>query len=289
MAKGLNLTVSFLNTMATEGQSGEYAGIQDWTDASGVRRSTTKGSVKVLKAGANHPMFDGKVVSDISEFVSLMHEIAHGLTIERTDREPGTVYRSAQNTFVAQDQALETAKVGSFEDFILDAVENYQDQAEVLKEIINLQDNIDVSVAKRPEWGTTGVRQMREIAETIKNDPVLQAKYGSQLNRSSTKFRETYLSTVAELAVDPIWVYFVNPKQLKQVAPKTAKAIRKAFNDFGGPNNPVTFYSYPLATIMAIVMGVLANLEEEEEKRNAQPPPPPGALSPDMNMGALSA
>jgi hypothetical protein len=57
----------------------------------------------------------------------------------------------------------------------------------------------------------------------------------------------------------------------------------------GGPNNPVTFYSYPLATIMAIVMGVLANLEEEEEKRNAQPPPPPGALSPDMNMGALSA
>ena len=287
LASALNLTVFFMNQLDTPGQSGEYRGIDDFTDAAGVRRSTTKATLKVLRSGANHPLFNDRVIDDISEFTTLMHEIAHGLTVERTDREQGTVYRTAENPLVRQDQALETAKVGSFEDFILDAVENYKDQVDVLQEIIDLQENIDVAIAKRPEWGTKGVRQMREVASIIKSDPNLQAKYAAGLESSNNEFRQTYLSTVAELAVDPMWVYLVNPKLLKSVAPKTAKAIRKTFNNFGGPKQPVTFYSYPLATLMAVVMAVLANMEQEEEERLRQPPPPPGALSP--QMGALSA
>ena len=269
---------------------GEYRGLVDSVDKDGVRASSTKGQARVLVRGSDHPMFEGQVVSDISEFTTMMHEIGHGLAMERTDREPSVGSRQADNPLTSARKALESVKVGSFEDFILDAVENYQDQTEVLREIINLQENIDVQVAKRPEFGTTGVRELREVSEYIKANPVLKARFRpGQIEQSNQRFRSTYLRTVSEMAVDPLWVYLINPTLLKKVAPNTAKAIRKTFNNFGGPNQPVTFYSYPLATIMAIVMGVLANLEEEEEKRNAQPPPPPGALSPDMNMGALSA
>lgn len=289
MARGLNLTVTFLNEMA-KGQTGEYAGMADVKGADGVFRSTTKANVRVLKKGSDHPMFAGQQITSVKEFTSLMHEIAHGLAIERTDRVPSTQYRQAKNEFVLAEQALETVKVGSFEDFILDAMENYESQGEVLKEIVNLQENIDVEIARKPHHGTTGVRPIRQVAEYIKSNPALRSRIDdNKLQEINNKFRRTYLSTVAEMAVDPLWVYLINPKLLKKVAPNTAKAIRKTFNNYGGPNQPVTFYSYPLATIMAIVVGVVANLEEEEEKRNAQPPPPPGALSPDMNMGALSA
>ena len=288
LATALNLTVTFLNEMP-KGEFGSYTGSPDSRDADGVTRSTTRAKVRVLKQGADHPKFGG-TINSIQEFTSLMHEIAHGLAIERTDRVPIAQYRKAENPLVLAKQALESVKVGSFEDFILDEVESAETQTEVLQEIINLQENIDVQIAKRPELGTKGVRDMREISEYIKTDPELRAKYSDdRIQDSNNKFRRTYLRTVPEMAVDPLWVYLVNPKLLKKAAPHTARAIRKTFNNFGGPKQPVTFYSYPLATIMAIVMGVLANLEDEEEKRNAQPPPPPGALSPNMNMGALSA
>jgi hypothetical protein len=287
LARALNLTVTFLNEMS-EGTTGEYTGMPDVKGADGLIRSTTKGNVRVLKQGADHPMFNG-AVGTVQEFTSLMHEIAHGLAIQRVDRVPSAEYREAKNPFVLAEQALETVKVGSFEDFILDAVENYGRENEVLQEIVNLQENIDVEIARRPELGTTGVRPLREVAEYVKSNPALRSRIDdNKLQEINNKFRRTYLSTVSELAVDPLWVYFINPKLLKKVAPQTARAIREVFNKMGG-NNPVTFHSYPLATIMAIVMGVVANLSEEEEKRNAQPPPPPGALSPDMNMGALSA
>ena len=289
LATALNLTVSFLTKLG-EMQMGEYRGVADFTDADGVRQSSTKGNVRVLVKGSDHPLYKGKVVSDINEFTILMHEIGHGLATERVDRKPSARYRRADNPLTSARKALETVKSGSFEDFILDTIENYETEAVVLAEIINLQENIDVQIAKRPELGTKGVRDMREISEYIKTDPELRAKYSDdRIEDSNNKFRRTYLRTVPEMAVDPLWVYLVNPKLLKKVAPQTAKAIQHVFNKLGGPNNPVTFFSYPLATIMAVVMGVLANFEEEEEKRNAQPPPPPGALSPDMNMGALSA
>lgn len=288
LATALNLTVTFLNKMP-EGELGTYTGSPDSRDADGVTRSTTRAKVRVLKQGGDHPMFKGAVGS-IQEFTSLIHEIAHGLAIQRVDRVPSSQYREAKNPLVLAKQALESVKVGSFEDFILDEVESAGTQTEVLQEIINLQENIDVEIARRPEWGTTGVRPLRQVAEHIKANPALRSRIDdTKLQEINNKFRRTYLRTVPEMAVDPLWVYIINPKLLKKAAPHTARAIRKTFNNFGGPKQPVTFYSYPLATIMAIVMGVLANLEDEEEKRNAQPPPPPGALSPNMNMGALSA
>jgi hypothetical protein len=285
MARGLNLTVTLLNEMP-EGTTGEYAGMADVKGADGLIRSTTKGNVRVLKQGANHPMFNGAVRS-VEEFTSLMHEIAHGLAIQRVDRVPSAEYREAKNPFVLAEQALESVKVGSFEDFILDAIENHGRENEVLQEIANLQENIDVEIARRPELGTTGVRPLRQVAEHIKANPALRSRIDdTKLQEINNQFRRTYLRTVSEMAVDPLWVYFINPKLIKKVAPQTARAIREVFNKMGG-NNPVTFYSYPLATIMAIVMGVLANMEQEEEERLRQPPPPPGALSP--QMGALSA
>ena len=156
---------------------GEYRGLVDSVDKDGVRASSTKGQARVLVRGSDHPMFEGQVVSDISEFTTMMHEIGHGLAMERTDREPSVGSRQADNPLTSARKALESVKVGSFEDFILDAVENYQDQTEVLREIINLQENIDVQVAKRPEFGTTGVRELREVSEYIKANPVLKARF----------------------------------------------------------------------------------------------------------------
>ena len=80
-------------------------------------------------------------------------------------------------------------------------------------------------------------------------------------------------------------LYFVNPRLAKAVAPITSRLVKESLNAAG--NQDFQMYTYPFATMVAVVLAMMLNgrAEEEEEEQQRQQMPA-GALSP--QAGALS-
>ena len=108
--------------------------------------------------------------------------------------------------------------------------------------------------------------------------------YRREAIQAMTKHRNNYIRNPAEFAVDPIWVYMVDPKFAKETMPTTAEFIRKLLNNATFNKDTLQFYSSPIATMVAAALAILAaNGGEEPEEQ----PMTPGALSP-QGQGALS-
>lgn len=306
LANALNVTIELVDKLPG-GSSGTYANYRN-----------VGGAIKALRKGSDHPAYSGEIITEIDELTTVSHEIAHALGRPRIDREvtPEGEIGFRNNPLVNQQSKAANLSVhrGSFEDFILDATGlNNEEQIAIIKEIINLQENVDVVFENRPELGKSGIRAFRktrevslkkaedqalkEIESQLRNvDMTLtpSQKSGiirefvntekSRMNKAVDKalksHRMTYTRDVNELAVDPLMLYISNPKMAKELAPTVSKKIRYLFNNFGGPKNPVTFYTFPLATILAIVMASLAAQDAEDEERNRLMQAPPGALTP---------
>lgn len=306
LANALNVTIELVDKLPG-GSSGTYANYRN-----------VGGAIKALRKGSDHPAYSGEIITEIDELTTVSHEIAHALGRPRIDREvtPEGEIGYRNNPLVNQRSKAANLSVhrGSFEDFILDATGlNNEEQIAIIKEIINLQENVDVVFENRPELGKSGIRAFRktrevslkkaenralkEIESQLRNvDMTLtpSQKSGiirefvntekSRMNKAVDKalksHRMTYTRDVNELAVDPLMLYISNPKMAKELAPTVSKKIRYLFNNFGGPKNPVTFYTFPLATILAIVMASLAAQDAEDEERNRLMQAPPGALTP---------
>jgi len=306
LANALNVTIELVDKLPG-GSSGTYANYRN-----------VGGAIKALRKGSDHPAYSGEIITEIDELTTVSHEIAHALGRPRIDREvtPEGEIGFRNNPLVNQQSKAANLSVhrGSFEDFILDATGlNNEEQIAIIKEIINLQENVDVVFENRPELGKSAIRGFRKTREVSSKKAENQAlkeiesqlrdvdmtltpsqKSGiirefvntekSRMNRAVDKalksHRMTYTRDVNELAVDPLMLYISNPKMAKELAPTVSKKIRYLFNNFGGPKNPVTFYTFPLATILAIVMASLAAKDAEDEERNRLMQAPPGALTP---------
>ena len=94
-----------------------------------------------------------------------------------------------------------------------------------------------------------------------------------------------YVNRADERAVDPVLLYFVNPSLAKAVAPIASRLVKESLNAAG--NQDFQLYTYPFATMVAVVLAMMLNgrAEEEEEEEQRQQMPA-GALSP--QAGSLS-
>lgn len=292
LAKILNITFQVVTKMK-KGASGMYtAKVRQSmlkTDEDGnPRRNYLGAKIRVLKSGS---VIDGKEIMPVDQLITAVHELAHGLAHENSlrDFEGNQRYKTKVNPVAAGKAALATVNLGSFEEVVLDAARNDSETDKaMMEELFNLQDNIDITIARNPELGSRPVRNLKEMVKEVTSQPGWDSKgiRASQFKTGVRKHKLEYLRSISELAVDPVWVYLINPKLMKKVAPVTAKAIQKAFNTVGG-NNPVKFFSHPITTIMAIVAATLAGGGSEEEQQQQVPMmPPPGALN---MQGALSA
>ncbi len=88
----------------------------------------------------------------------------------------------------------------------------------------------------------------------------------------------------AEFAVDPVWVYLINPKLAKKLMPTTSKMIQQEFRK--ADNKVIQFYAHPLAVVMAALVALEMAMDDDEERRQQQMPP--GALNAPMAPGMLS-
>lgn len=93
-----------------------------------------------------------------------------------------------------------------------------------------------------------------------------------------------YTRMAAEFAVDPVWVYLINPKLAKKLMPVTSKMIQQEFRKAN--NKVIQFYAHPLAVVMAALVALEMAMDDDEERRQQQMPP--GALNAPMAPGMLS-
>jgi len=146
----------------------------------------------------------------------------------------------------------------------------------VYKEIDNIQKNIDLYVEKNPKQRRP-VRRVMAALQARKDDPTQTPRVNRFLD---------YINQADERAVDPVLLYFVNPRLAKAVAPTTSRLIKENINASGNPD--LKLHAYPFATIVAVVLAMMLNgrAEEEEEEEQMRQQMPAGALSP--QAGALS-
>ena len=151
----------------------------------------------------------------------------------------------------------------------------------IMKEIVDLQWNIKAYAENNPN-ATEDVREFAKIVATLmkKNPSMTQEDAIEKFSTNpSLKKYQQYAMNFSETAVDPLWVYMLNPRLAKELMPETTKVIRDEFKKAG--NKQIRFYSSSFATILAIVSAMVAKESGEDEEPNE------GILSP--QDGILSA
>lgn len=207
--------------------------------------------------------FQGEKLTTVSALKTLIHEIAHGVTIGSLDGKTSDNYQIPSYEHSPNKLAKlqgDRYRPGSF---VASAIvpllsgKDFDVNHPIVQEINNLQRNVTAALE---DGSSEPVRYFRDI----KNPESPNAK----------KYTK-YANNFAEFAVDPVWVYMFDPALAKQVMPETTALIRKEFAKAG--NKQIQFYGHPFATLVAVVsaMGLLAAGSEEEE----EPMMAPGILS----------
>ena len=155
-----------------------------------------------------------------------------------------------------------------------------------LKEIQSFQEAGSVYTQKSPsekipprQLGEfiTALSTLQQKVDSYDGTDAVQ-KYALQnlLSQHKARLRKTrsYTNLTAELSVDPMLLYLMNPKLAKEVMPVMTKLIKAEFDKAN--NGKILFYSHPFATVLAVVtamaMAAAASTEDDEEQ-------PRGALS----------
>ncbi len=224
-----------------------------------------RGDRKIATLASGAMTSEGMILSS-EEATVLLHEIGHDMAAQPStsgvrEKTPVT------NPLVlggVEDDMFKNSFNSIIEPLLSERGSDFKSANEVIKEIMDLQKNGFVTISNRHQ---TKVR----------------AGYTGSGTEKSNNYERTYLHSLDELTTDPIWVYLADPDYAKKVMPKTTKIIRDYFNKLGGP---VTFFSHPFATILAMVLASIA-MDDDEEEKKLQTQVGDGALS--QSAGPLTS
>lgn len=242
----------------------------------------TEGTIWAMKPGADKG--DGTYVTDIEALTTLLHEISHAITLGPLD---GKSDQEVYSYFINRKQSSKPGTgivgrsdftaPGSFTDSaikpLLDAdwEQMSPTQKKAYAEIVDLQENVEAYSPKNPNER----RAVRFIRQVMSN---------SGYSQETKQAYKDYTRMAAEFAVDPVWVYLINPKLAKKLMPVTSKMIQQEFRKAN--NKVIQFYAHPLAVVMAALVALEMAMDDDEERRQQQMPP--GALNAPMAPGMLS-
>ena len=214
-----------------------------------------------------------KKVTTITALTSLLHEIGHGIAEGHITGEGiAKPIKTGKNHLTGRRNTFSDGTfAGSFIAPLLMSKE-LSKSSPIVKEIVNLQFNVKAYAENNPN-ATEDVREFSwQIKDLKAQDPkITQERLLEAVVEKGGNYQK-YAMNFSEAAVDPIWVYLLNPKLAKEVMPETARLIRKEF--MKADNKQIRFYSHPFAKVLAVSMAILAmNAGEDEE-------PSEGILSP---------
>ena len=218
----------------------------------------TKGHVFGLLPGAQLP--NGSRIESVDALTTFLHELSHGLAkgdFAGSDRSP---------TAALQNNTSWEAVING----VLSGKSN-KTRAKVRSEIIDLQENRDVSTILKPN-DKRPVRLMREklaeqqaLAQNMIQRGATQQMVDQTMKDIDANFLnpyQDYYRSRSEFAVDPLWVYLINPKLAKKIMPETTKLIADNFKRAQNPK--LRFYAHPLGMAVAIIMAMMFGAGEEE-------------------------
>lgn len=242
----------------------------------------TEGTIWAMKPGADKG--DGTYVTDIEALTTLLHEISHAITLGPLD---GKGDQEVYSYFINRKQSSKPGSgivgrsdftpPGSFVDSAIkpllevDWEQMSPTQRKAYVEIFDLQEKVEAYSPKNP-GERRAVRFIRKVM-------------ASGLTPQTKQAYQDYTRMAAEFAVDPVWVYLINPKLAKKLMPVTSKMIQQEFRK--ADNKVIQFYAHPLAVVMAALVALEMAMDDDEERRQQQMPP--GALNAPMAPGMLSA
>jgi len=201
-----------------------------------------------LREGAQVSDQIGEVTS-LDSLTTAIHELSHGLAFD-----------SGFESLFDQFGGISTAAK----------------RRQIDNEIDNIQKYADLYVEKNPKQR----RKVRRVMDALNaqrdfDDADTQARTGRYLD---------YVKSPEERAVDPVLLYLLNPKVAKNIAPATSALVKEMMNK---STDKFQLYTYPFATMVAVVLAMMLNgRAEEEEEEQMRQQMPAGALSP--QAGALS-
>ena len=234
--------------------------------------------------------------TDIEFLTTFAHEIAHAIESRALNHKTNVLVQ--YHAFPTHPKsgrgkgAILPFQPNSFRELMNNTLKGHKNSKVIKQEIDRLQDEMMVFFGANPQLGSTQVRQsgyhsfMKYLEITGDNKPYTDKERKAAIERfyidqkKFNKYRK-YKKQTAEFAVDPLWVYLVNPKLMKREFPNTAKLIQEFFNK-PGSDFPMTFHANPIMTILAIVLAGVAAKEREEEEKQQPPqglPPGQGILS----------
>ena len=240
------------------------------------------GTVFSIKAGGT---VKGKKRTSLEALRTLLHEMAHGMTLGDMDaksrRDLNAMVKNPMNNDYYDDAGSSNSYITSVLKPIIEAKGTDPRKNPLIAEILAVQESADAFIQNNPSE-TTRVRPYRTYLKMI-NDAKVRLNNSLSLKDKQTYEREIrilegrrkkfkrYMESSAELAVDPLWVYMMNPKLAKDLMPLNSKMIREEFRKAN--NGKIRFYSHPLSTILAVTMGMgmLAALGLEEPDEEVMP------------------
>ena len=235
----------------------------------------------------------GARVSSISSLVTLLHEIGHGVTLSPLDLS--SPQQSDSNFVNPVTGEMDRAPRGSFAGSALRPLLEGTGDPAILKEIDNLQNNIEAYTTKDPKQ-RVAVRQVRKLMSDLQvwvdnlnnsvDTNVITPEQGqAKMDEMGDELSDfgNYTRNVRELSADPMAIYTLNPKLAKAVMPKTAALIKNEMRK--GGNKTVQFYAHPLPVIIATVMAMLAQGKAEDEEKEGTHQMPDGSTMKNSEMG----
>jgi hypothetical protein len=242
------------------------------------------GQIFAIKPGGS---FKGKKRTTIGALTTLIHEIAHGVTLGPLDGESTQIGSDGSATNKLTKQYGAKYPTGSFVGSAIVPIlseKGIDGSHPIVAEVNNLQWNIEVYLKANPSE-TRAVRDFAKMTKDIEKQVIeyksfMTAKAVRDSGNRQIEDHQKYTLNFAEFAVDPVWVYMFDPALAKQVMPETTALIRKEFAKAG--NKQIQFYGHPFATILAVVSAMAAlglGDDSEEELPDGALSPMPGALS----------
>ncbi len=269
-----------------------YRGISNF-NTGGVYKADPKakgfeGTVFALNPGA---IVNGEPITELDALTTILHEMSHGMTLG--NMQLSELQNPNKKFFNPYNHDFDHAPVGSFArsailPFIMESSPDVSKG--VLKEIQDLQENLDVYTTNNPKE-RIAVRHIRSMFRRINDYESVGANRDTivAMEEQALEYLQ-YTRNIRETSADPVWVYLLNPKLAKKLMPKTTALIRAEFDKAKNPK--IQFFNHPFAVVAAVVAAMLAQGQEDEEREKQQQMMPPGALSPQQQMmapGALTA
>ena len=222
--------------------------------------------------------FQGEKVSDLSALQTLLHEMGHALTLGNIDGvgEYGqAIIQNPLRSNAANFKRPDKVGSNSYNNSVMRPIlEGLGKDHPAIKEIHAFQEAGKAYIENNPSEKSdprAGIGMyLAAINDAEKFGLTVQKQ---KLMRGLADHRD-YTNRSAELSVDPMWLYLMNPRLAKEIMPINSKMIKAEFDKAN--NGKILFYSHPLATILAVsmAMGLVAAAGGDEE-----PPMPEGVLT----------